>query len=85
MDAPETQKGIITATVYSFDERVDAHFVAFFEKDLAPVLRDAGAKLVGYFVTELSENTYKRLPACEGENVFVWFASFIDRAGYAIY
>jgi hypothetical protein len=48
LDAPETQKGIITATVYSFDKRVDAPFVAFFEKDLAPVLRDAGAKLVGY-------------------------------------
>jgi hypothetical protein len=36
-------------------------------------------------VNEPSKNTYKRLPVREGENVFVWFASFIDRAGYAAY
>jgi hypothetical protein len=85
LDAPETQEGIITATIYSFDELVDANFVDFFERDLAPVLRDAGAKLVGYFVTEPSENTYKPLPVREGENVFVWFTSFADRAAYAAY
>src|SRR5690348_8073698 len=34
--------------------------------------------LLGYYVTELAENTFPQLPVREGEHVFVWFASFAD-------
>jgi NIPSNAP len=85
MDAQELAGGVIIATVYAFDASVDAQFVEFFEKEVAPLLRGAGATLLGYFVTEPSENTFPALPVREGERVFVWFASFADEAAYTAY
>lgn len=84
-DAPEVAGGIIIATIYAFDALVDSHFVAFFESTMIPLLRQAGATLLGHFVTEPAENTYPELPVREGENVFVWFASFADEAAYKSY
>ncbi len=85
MDAQELAGGVIIATVYAFDAPVDAQFVDFFEKEVAPLLRGAGATLLGSFVTEPSENTFPALPVREGEQVFVWFASFADEAAYTAY
>jgi hypothetical protein len=83
MDAKGPAGGVIIATIYSFDAPVDAKFVDFFETDIAPALRGAGATLLGHFVTELSENTFPQLPVREGEHVFVWLASFAADAAYA--
>lgn len=83
MDAPETAGGIVIATIYYFAAPINAKFVDFFETDLAPVLCSGGAALLGYFVTEPSENTFPRLPVREGEHVFVWLASFAGEATYA--
>jgi hypothetical protein len=77
--------GIIIATVYAFDVPVPAQFVEFFEQDVAPVQCEAGATLLGQFVTEPGENTFPVLPVREGEHVFVWLASFADEAAYAAY
>jgi hypothetical protein len=85
MDAPEVAGGIIVATVYAFDAPVDEQVVDFFAKEEAPVLRGAGATLLGQFVTEPGENTFPALPVREGEHVFVWLASFADDAAYAAY
>jgi hypothetical protein len=52
---------------------------------MIPLLCKAGATLLGHFVTEPAENTYPDLPVREGENVFVWFASFADEAAYSSY
>jgi len=41
--------------------------------------------LLGYYVTEPTENTFPQLPVREGEHVFVWFASFADEEAYAAY
>jgi hypothetical protein len=38
----------------------------------------AGPNLLGCFETEPAENTFPALPVREGENVFVWFATFAD-------
>lgn len=84
-DAQEQAAGVIIATVYTFDAPVDAQFVDFFEKDVAPLLREAGATLLAHLVTEPSENTFPALPVREGEHVFVWFASFADDAAYTAY
>jgi quinol monooxygenase YgiN len=80
---PSTPGGLVVATVYSFAAPVDARFVDFFETSVAPALTAAGATLQGRFVTEASENSFPRLPVREGENVFVWIASFADAAAYA--
>ncbi len=79
-DAEDLAGGVIIATIYAFDAPVDPRFVDFFENTMIPLLRSAGAMLLGHFVTEPAENTYPELPVREGENVFVWFASFADEA-----
>ncbi|HET8840450.1 MAG TPA: NIPSNAP family containing protein, partial [Ktedonobacteraceae bacterium] len=84
-EAQDQAGGIIIATIYSFEAPVDAKFVDFFANDMAPVLRDAGATLLGQFVTDASENTFPQLPVREGENVFVWLASFATDTAYATY
>lgn len=84
-DAPETEGGIVIATVYYFDSAVEARFVEFFEADIVPVVRGAGATILGYFVTEPSENTFPQLPVREGEHVFIWLTSFGDQGAYTAY
>ena len=80
--ANEARSELIVVTIYYFDAPVDAGFVEFFEKTVKPVVADAGASVLAYFVTEHSENTFPALPVREGENVFVWFARFNDAAAY---
>ncbi|HEY4388902.1 MAG TPA: NIPSNAP family containing protein [Ktedonobacteraceae bacterium] len=84
-DAEDLAGGVISATIYAFDTPVDLRFVDFFENTMIPLLRSAGATLLGHFVTEPAENTYPALPVREGENVFVWFASFANEAAYNSY
>ena len=81
-DAQEVAGGLIIATIYALVAPVEAQLIEWFEKELAPLLRESGATLLGYFVTEPSENTYPALPVREGEQVFAWFASFVDEAVY---
>ena len=85
MDAKGPPRGVIIATIYAFHAPMDAKFVAFFETKIAPALGDAGGTLLGYFVTEPSENTFPQLPVREGEHVFIWLASFADDAAYEAY
>ena len=85
LDAPETAGGLIVATIYTFDAPVDEQFVGFFGREVAPALCEAGAMLLGQFVTEPGANTFPALPVREGEHVFVWLASFADDAAYAAY
>lgn len=85
MDTPEAAGGIVIATVYYFDAPVEARFVEFFEGDIVPIVRGAGATIWGDFVTEPSENTFPQLPVREGEHVFIWLASFGDEGAYAAY
>jgi hypothetical protein len=76
-------KGLIVATIYYFDQPVTEEFLGFFEGTVRPVLADAGASILAYFVTEPSKNNFPRLPVREGENVFVWFSSFRDERAHA--
>ncbi|MGH2479546.1 MAG: NIPSNAP family protein [Ktedonobacteraceae bacterium] len=85
LDAPEGAGGIITVTVYTFAAPVDAQFIHFFEKDVAPILRESGATILGQFVTEPGENTFPALPIREGEHIFAWLASFSDDTAYTAY
>jgi hypothetical protein len=79
------QDGFITCTIYDFDTPVDSKFIHYFEDTMKPVLTNAGASVLAYFVTEDSPNTFPRLPVREGENVFVWFAGFRDEEAYGLH
>lgn len=85
MNARDAAGGIMLATVYAFGAPVDTPFVDFFETKIAPMLCAAGAVLLGYYITEPAENTFPQLPVREGEQVFIWFASFADEEAYAAY
>ena len=75
-------QGIVVATVYSLSSAADSDLLGFFEDVICPVLRDAGAAMLGSFVTEPSPNNFPRLPLREDENVFVLFTGFADLAAY---
>lgn len=74
--------GFVTATIYYFNKPADSDFIHYFENTIHPVLMETDARLLAYFVTEDSPNTYPQLPVREGENVFVWFAGFQDQDAY---
>lgn len=71
--------GFVTATIYYFDTPVNSNFINYFENTIQPALMEAGASVLGYFVTEDSPNTFPALPVREGENVFVWFGGYQDQ------
>jgi hypothetical protein len=64
-------------------ETAEPEFINFFERKIKPLLIDANVKVLGYFVTETSANTFPALPVREDVNVFIWFAGFADEAAYA--
>jgi hypothetical protein len=80
--ADGAENGIVEATILHLGAPADARIVEFFEEEIVPRIADAAGSVLAYFVTEPSENTFPSLPVREGENVFVWFAGFGDRASY---
>jgi len=70
---------IVAAAMYSFAAPA-GDFADYFERELAPVLTEAGASIEATLVTESSRNTFPALPVREGEHVFVWLSRFADRA-----
>jgi quinol monooxygenase YgiN len=82
LGAPEAPKGLVVATIYSFEADPGSDFLDFFEAQVMPQLKDSGASVLGCFVTENSPNTFPSLPVREGEHVFVFFSSFPDAGSY---
>jgi hypothetical protein len=76
------QNGFVIAEIYYFDAPVVTEFTRYFENRIKPVLLEAGASILAYFVTEDSQNTYPLLPVREGGYVLVWFAGFPDQDTY---
>jgi quinol monooxygenase YgiN len=81
----ESRGGLIAAMVYPVGAAGAQSFTEHFERTLQPALLNAGSTLLATFVTEHAENTFPNLPFREGEDVFVWFARFADRASYERY
>ncbi len=77
-DGAASLAGIVCAGICSLAVPADRGFVAWFERTLAPLLRESGAQLLATYVTDASANTFPRLPVREGEHVLVWFARFAD-------
>jgi hypothetical protein len=78
----EIPKGLVVATIHHFGAAPDDGFLRFFDGEVAPALEEAGARLLGRFVTEPGANTFPALPVREGEHVFVSFAAFPDGGAY---
>jgi hypothetical protein len=76
------RNGFVAATIYYFNASVNLEFISYFENTIQPVLMEADAKILAYFVTEDSPNTFPALPVREGEHVFVWFDGFQDLDAY---
>jgi quinol monooxygenase YgiN len=73
---------LVVATIYDLRDGTTREFPAFFRETLLPLLRDAGTAPRAAFESEHAKNTYPALPVREGEDVFVWFASFASPAAY---
>jgi hypothetical protein len=69
---------VIVATLHHFPGPVESSFPAWFQAEAVPVLAKAGTRVLGQFVTETAANTFPKLPVREGENVFAWFAAYVD-------
>ncbi len=68
----------MTATIVYLEDEAD-EAVDLFEDRIAPAVAEDGGSLLGYFVTEPSENTFPSLPVREGVQVLVWFVGYDDR------
>jgi quinol monooxygenase YgiN len=74
---------IIAATICPLSPSQAATFPKFFEHELEPSLRRAGADVVAAYSTEHSPNNFPALPVREGEEVFVWLSRFADQSSHA--
>jgi quinol monooxygenase YgiN len=69
---------LVEATVYGLRQEDRVRFLKFYREKMRPALLRAGIVPRAAFNTEHAPNTYPALPVREGEEVFVWFASFKD-------
>jgi hypothetical protein len=76
------QNGFVAATIYYSDAPVGSDFIRYFKNTINPVLAQAGASILAYFISEDSPNNFPQLPVREGEHAFVWFAGFSDQEAY---
>ena len=80
--ADDGGRGLVVVTVYPLATDTASGFPAFFASGFEPVLRAAGARIVGSYRTEHSPNDFHALPVREGEEVFVTLAQFEDVGAY---
>ncbi|PBC07141.1 NIPSNAP family protein [Mesorhizobium sp. WSM3859] len=70
--------GFVEISIHHLRPGTEAGFAERFEAEAVPPLVASGARLLGAFVTEHSENTFPRLPVRAAENVFVIVTGFDD-------
>lgn len=75
-----TIPALLSAAVCTLNAPAEEGFTDYFERRMAPLLREHGAQLLATYATEPDRNTYPRLPVREGERVFVWFVRCDDAA-----
>ena len=61
----------------------EAGFAERFRAEAIPQLAKNGARAIGAFISEHSENTFPRLPVRAAENVFIAVTWFDDGDAYA--
>jgi quinol monooxygenase YgiN len=80
--ATEVPSDLVVATICYLDAPAGPDVLYAFESTLKPRLIATGASVPAYFITESSTNTFPALPVREGEETFVWFSHFRNRAAY---
>jgi hypothetical protein len=72
--------GVVEATILYLDgSAATSRAVDLFEEAIAPAVAEVGGRMLAYFVSESSENTFAALPVREGEDVLVWCVGYADR------
>lgn len=74
----DARGGVVAAMIYRTRDCAPQSFLDVFERTIEPALVDAGSTVLAAFATEHAVNTFPNLPFREGEDVFVWFARFVD-------
>lgn len=78
----DTPPGLLDAAVFPLRAPAGGDLLALCREALSPVLRQGGARRIGWYVTEPSPNNFPRLPVREGEPVLVGFAMFDSPAAF---
>ena len=72
--------GLLDARVFPLARPASAELLEWCRQTMTPALERAGARVLGWYVTEPAANNFPRLPVREGECVLVSFAMFPDIA-----
>jgi hypothetical protein len=81
-DATVAPTGLLDASLFPLHEPAADELLALCREVLAPLLARAGARGLGWYVTESAANNFPRLPVREGEPVLVGLAMFDGLAAF---
>jgi NIPSNAP len=81
-DADRQHRHLVALTICYLTREAAPTFPTFYERELGPALRGAGAEDLMTLASEHSPNNYPALPVREGEEVFVWLSRFRDEAAH---
>lgn len=73
-----TAADVLVAVIHHLKQGRESAFAAYFQRTIAPILRDRSVKIAAQFVSEHHANTFPALPLREDANVFVWFTPVPD-------
>jgi hypothetical protein len=68
--------GVLDATIFYLTAPAGKELLEFCRGPMTSVLTQAGAEVLGWYVSESSANNFPRLPVREGEHVLVGVATF---------
>jgi hypothetical protein len=71
-----TTGGLLDASIFYLSKPVSDELLDLCRLTLSPLLERAGARVLGWYVTETAPNNFPGLPVREGENVLVGLAMF---------
>lgn len=74
--------GLLDASVFPLRATASRELLTLCREVFSPLLRQHGARRVGWYVSEDSPNNFPRLPVREGEPVLVGLALFDDLAAF---
>jgi hypothetical protein len=75
--------GMLEASILHLHHASSSELVDLCRHTLTPLLRRAGAKALGWYVSETAANNFPRLPVREGEHVIVGLALFDSEQAFA--
>ncbi|WP_372526408.1 NIPSNAP family protein [Piscinibacter sp.] len=80
--ASATVAGLVDASIFYLHEPASNELLDVFRYTVSPVLSQAGAAVLGWYVTESAPNNFARLPVREAEQVLVGLAMFDELGAF---